>query len=295
MNSCFLLLNKPPGVTSFDALYPVKKALSTGKVGHTGTLDKFAEGLLVVLCKRALKLSPFILHADKRYEARVFFGSETDTLDPEGRVIACAPLPTRAAVEAALEQFRGKTMQKPPVYSALHIGGKRASALARGGAAPEMTPREITIYELSLVEWTPPEALLAVHCAAGVYIRALARDIALAASSRAHLSALRRTQVGPFSLCAAVSPAASFDEICGALRPLDRSFFKLWEIAVVEAEDALHAALLQGKPLDALFPENALGAMEGAQRAAVFCGGRFTALLVRSAARRWKYGFVCPE
>jgi tRNA pseudouridine55 synthase len=286
-------------VTSFEALGPVKKALSSGKVGHTGTLDKFAEGLLVVLCGRALKLTPCILHADKRYEARVLFGRETDTLDPEGRVIAGAPLPSRAAVEAALAAFLGKTLQRPPAYSALHIGGKRASALARSGAAPEMTPREITIYDIQLVEWTPPEAVLAVHCAAGVYIRALARDIACAAGSRAHLSALRRTQVGPFSLSGAVSPASA-DEIRGALRPLDRGFFAAWGIAVIEAGETQRAALLQGKPLAALFPdEGALpdggGAADGAEQAAVFCGGRFSALLVRDAARRWKYGFVCPE
>ena len=124
--SGLILLRKKPGLTSFEALGEVKRALGTGKVGHTGTLDKFAEGLLVVLTGRALKLSPWFVHCDKQYEGVIRFGIETDTLDPEGSPIAEAAPPSREAVEKILSQFTGDIIQTPPAYSAIHIDGKRA-------------------------------------------------------------------------------------------------------------------------------------------------------------------------
>jgi tRNA pseudouridine55 synthase len=198
--SGLILLHKQPGITSFDALRGIKRALGTGKAGHTGTLDKFAEGLLLVLTGRALKLSKWFTHCDKQYEGTICFGAETDTLDPEGVVIANAPLPSREAVESALAQFRGSIEQAPPAYSAIHIDGERASALARRGEAPEMRKRPVTIYRLELRSWEPPFAKIFVHCSSGTYIRSLARDIALAVGSRAHLTALVRTQVAGFKL-----------------------------------------------------------------------------------------------
>jgi tRNA pseudouridine(55) synthase len=195
-----ILLHKPPGLTSFDTLRDIKRILGTGKVGHTGTLDKFAEGLLLVLTGRALKLCQWFTRCDKRYEAVIRFGTETDTLDPEGAVIANAPLPSRENVEQAIPQFLGKIEQSPPVYSAIHIDGRRASELARGGESPEMQKRPVTIFQLDLLSWEPPYARIFVHCSSGTYIRSLARDIALATGTRAHLTALIRTQVGGFKL-----------------------------------------------------------------------------------------------
>jgi len=202
--SGIILLNKKPGLTSFEALGEVKRALGTGKVGHAGTLDKFAQGLLVVLTGRALRLTPYFSHCDKQYRGRIRFGAETDTLDPEGSVIAEAQPPSRESVEQVIKTFKGKIMQKPPVFSAIHINGQRASKLARSGEAPEMKEREVTIYSIELEEWEPPFADIFVHCSSGTYIRSLARDIALAAESRGFLCSLTRTQVAGFMLKDAV-------------------------------------------------------------------------------------------
>jgi len=199
-----ILLNKKPGITSFDALRDIKRLLGTGKVGHTGTLDKFAEGLLLILAGRALKLSRWFTNCDKQYEGTICFGTETDTLDPEGAVIANAPLPSREEVENVFSQFTGEIEQAPPAYSAIRIGGKRASALARGGDIPEMKKRPVSIYRLELLSWDPPYAKIFVHCSSGTYIRSLARDLAIAAGSRGYLAGLLRTKVGEFRIEEAV-------------------------------------------------------------------------------------------
>ena len=217
MHDGLLLLNKEPGLTSFASLNVVKKAFSTKKVGHTGTLDKFASGLLLVLVGRAVKLNSQFVGLSKEYTGTVFFGAETDTLDPEGAVVAEGKIPSREEVEAALAGFRGHILQEPPAYSALHIGGRRAHELAREGKAPEMKKRPVTVFELELLSWTPPEAKIHVFCSSGTYIRSLARDIALAAGSRAHLSGLNRTRVGSFRLEDAVKGDA--EDLCKALRP----------------------------------------------------------------------------
>ncbi|MDR1278185.1 MAG: tRNA pseudouridine(55) synthase TruB, partial [Treponema sp.] len=247
-----LLLRKKTGLTSFEALYEVKRALKTSKVGHTGTLDKFAEGLLPVLVGRAVKLSPWFSHCDKQYEGKIRFGLETDTLDPEGQTAAEGPLPSREAVEAALPRFRGEILQAPPAYSAIHLGGKRASELARAGETPEMKKRPVSIYRLELTAWDPPFAEIAVHCSSGVYIRSLARDIALAAGSRAHLAALVRTQVAGFGLSQAVSGGdddESRQSLAAALLPINRALIEnlglpWFELAPEDLQKFIH-----GKPL----------------------------------------------
>ncbi|GHV82846.1 hypothetical protein AGMMS50212_01860 [Spirochaetia bacterium] len=203
--SGYILLNKNPGVTSFEALYPIKRALGTGKVGHTGTLDKFASGLLIILSGKALKLTNMFMKCDKSYTGMVRLGAETSTLDPEGEVIAQAPLPSLEAFEAALPQWTGEIMQTPPAYSALRINGKRASELARKGAAPEMKARPVTIHSIKILSWEPPDVKIEVHCSSGTYIRSLARDLALSSGSRGHLVALTRITVGGFSLDDAIS------------------------------------------------------------------------------------------
>jgi len=225
-----LLLDKPAGLTSFTALNSVKKALGTGKVGHTGTLDRFATGLLVVLAGRpALKHAQEFTGLDKRYACLVVFGEETDTLDPEGEVIAQAPPPTQAALEAALPAFRGEIQQTPPAYSALHVDGQRAYQIARSGKTVNLSPRPVTIYSLDLLrcdldgEGRVEKAAFNVHCSSGAYIRSLARDIALAVSSRGRLADLRRLTVGPFHVKDALSltPRPEDETIKAALRPLD--------------------------------------------------------------------------
>lgn len=204
-----MLLAKLPGITSFSALWQVKNALEIKKTGHTGTLDTFAEGLLVALTGRYTRLVPFITDCDKEYLALVRFGSETDTLDPEGSVIYTADPPSYSVLEAVLPRFRGVISQTPPEYSAVHVNGKRASDRVRDGETVRIPPRQVAIHELELVdpvyscvdkESRVTSCFLRVRCSKGTYIRSLARDIALAAGSRASLGALRRTRIGPFQL-----------------------------------------------------------------------------------------------
>ena len=206
--SGILLYAKQRGKTSFSSLSTIKKALGTTKVGHTGTLDSFADGLLVVLTGSLTRLVPHITSFDKEYLALIEFGSQTDTLDPTGVVVKTAPVPTEAAVRAVLPRFVGELAQVPPEYSAIHVGGARASDLMRAGKTAVLPPRAITIYSLNLLEASGKYALVRVRCSKGTYIRALARDIAAACGSCAHLAALRRVAVGPFTLDAAAGSSA---------------------------------------------------------------------------------------
>lgn len=199
-----IFLHKNPGVTSFQALGRIKKVLNTGKVGHTGTLDKFAEGLLILLTGKMTRMNSLITGLDKKYEALIRFGRETDTLDPEGETVAEADPPALEAIQSVLDQFKGEISQIPPRYSAIHIDGKRAHELTRSGRHVEMPPRDITIYDLEILSYKDNDLSLRVHCSKGTYIRSLARDIAVACGSRAFVQELKRTAVGPFSLESAV-------------------------------------------------------------------------------------------
>jgi tRNA pseudouridine55 synthase len=289
--SGLILLNKKPGVTSFEALGEVKHTLGTGKVGHTGTLDKFAQGLLLVLSGRALKLSPWFSHCDKQYKGRIHFGSETDTLDPEGNIIAEAIIPSREKLEQAILQFSGEIMQKPPVFSAIHVNGQRASKLARNGETVEMKERAVNIYKLELESWQPPFADIFVHCSSGTYIRSLARDIALAAGSRAYLCELTRTQVAGFSLDMA-------DRVVDSPRPVDKFVIAAlglpwFEIAPSDADYILHGKplepVLEGKPF---FSQGELSSPKDADYSAAVFAGETLAAIVKKSDGKWKYGCV---
>jgi tRNA pseudouridine55 synthase len=284
--SGILLLNKSPGYTSFASLNVIKKALSTGKVGHTGTLDKFASGLLVVLSGWALKLSPWFDRCDKRYRGTIRFGLETDTLDSEGSPVAEAEVPGREALERALDQFRGDIMQAPPAYSAIHLQGKRAWELARSGQAPVMEKRPITVYALELCSYAPPLADIYVHCSKGTYVRSLARDIALAAGSRGHLVALERQRVAGFDLVDAVPMDAP--DLASALRPITPETFDALGLPWMTVEEGDAAYLRQGKPLDRF-----MDAAVSQDSLALFCHGVFVAV-IRSEQQpgRWSYGYV---
>ena len=200
------LVAKPEGMTSFQTLGPLKRSLGTRKLGHTGTLDKFASGLLVILVGGLTRLGPWFTALDKVYEATLRFGEETDSLDPEGEVVARADPPTPEALALALPSFKGGLMQVPPAYSAVHIEGERASDRARRGEVLDMRARPVTVYELDLIEYDGRDARILVRCSSGTYIRSLARDIAHSLGSRARLETLRRTRVGPFRLDAALAP-----------------------------------------------------------------------------------------
>ncbi len=194
------LIDKSEGMTSFSSLASLKREFKGEKVGHAGTLDKFASGLMLTMIGGATKLNPVFSSFDKRYIATIEFGSETDTLDPEGEVIATSDIPSYDEVEKSVYSFLGRQMQRPPIYSAIHVDGKRAYREARKGNDIEMPEREITIKDIRLISYDAGVAVVDAAVSKGTYIRSLARDIALKIGKRAHLIALRRTELGPFSL-----------------------------------------------------------------------------------------------
>ena len=201
-----VLLAKKSGPTSFSSLNSVKKALGTTKVGHTGTLDSFAQGLLVVCTGRLTRLAGNITAFDKSYEAVIKFGEETDTLEFTGNVIKHSPLPSEQELRQAVEKISQQTMQIPPAFSAIHINGERASDMARKGISAEIPPRKIKVYKSEIKEIKTNSdglveyALINFSVSKGTYIRSLARDIAAECGSAAHLTGLYRTKVGNFRI-----------------------------------------------------------------------------------------------
>jgi len=196
-----LLLDKPRGITSNDALQQVKRLYFAQKAGHTGSLDPLADGLLPVCLGNATKLSAFLLDADKRYWVRVRLGEKTTTQDAEGEVVETRPAGhiTEADVRAVLPRFLGEIEQLPPMYSAVKHEGQRLYKLAREGKEVERTPRRITIHHLALTAFESPEFEMEVHCSKGTYVRTLAEDMGEALGCGAHVVGLRRTGVGPYS------------------------------------------------------------------------------------------------
>lgn len=203
--SGLVLLDKNPGVTSFQVLSPLKKTLGTMKVGHAGTLDKFAEGLLIVLIGKMTKLASLFTEYSKTYRTTVRFGLETDTLDPEGDVVKESGIPSSKEVEKAIADFHGEIDQVPPLYSAVHVKGERAYRLARSGKTATLKPRKVTIYDLELLDYTPPDLTLRVVCSKGTYVRSLARDIAYKCGAGGYVSHLVREKIGPFFVKDAVT------------------------------------------------------------------------------------------
>jgi tRNA pseudouridine55 synthase len=236
-NHGILLLNKAAGVTSFSALYPVKKTLSK-KAGHAGTLDKFATGLLLVLLGKYTKLNTLFSNLDKTYDAVFYLGAETDTLDPEGSVVRTADIPDISRMKSVVPQFTGIIEQTPPAYSAVHINGKRAYKEVRQGRNPDMPSRKITIYDFSIIEWNKPFLSVRIHCSKGTYIRSLARDFGIASGSAAYVVKLTRTAIGPYRL----EEAVSAEELHAFSVADDSSFLgRIPRVQVFSLEDtALH-------------------------------------------------------
>jgi tRNA pseudouridine55 synthase len=211
----WLIFDKPVGLGSTQAVSAVKRALreaghSKMKVGHGGTLDPLASGVLPIAIGEATKLAGRMLDSDKTYAFTIAFGTETDTLDLEGVVVACSAVrPTRAQIEGVLPRFTGPIAQAPPAYSAIKIDGRRGYDRARAGEAVEMAVRPVTVHELT-IHPSPEgagldEITLLAHVAKGTYIRSLARDIARALGTVGHVTMLRRLKAGPFTLDRAIS------------------------------------------------------------------------------------------
>jgi len=199
--SGILLLDKPLGMTSNEALQRVKRLYHARKAGHTGSLDPLAEGLLPLCFGEATKLSAYLLDADKRYWVRVRLGVSTTTGDAEGEVVQTRPTDgvTRAALEQAVGRFVGPIQQMPPMYSALKYQGQRLYKLAREGVEVPREPRAVTIHAIDLDDFADGEFEMTVHCSKGTYVRTLAEDIGETLGCGAHVSALRRTGVGPYA------------------------------------------------------------------------------------------------
>ena len=198
-----LLVDKAPGPTSHDLVARLRKITGLRRVGHAGTLDPFASGLLLTLLGPATRLSEYFLGMDKEYLAELRLGIETISHDPDGEVVSETPGWDRldpAGIEAALEGFRGTILQRPPRYSAKKVRGEAAYRRTRRGEAVELKPREVRIHELELLEVELPVVKLRVLCSSGTYVRALARDLGRALELGAHLIALRRTSIGSFSV-----------------------------------------------------------------------------------------------
>ena len=281
-----LLMNKPAGRTSFQSLGAVKKACGTKKVGHTGTLDKFARGLMIVLIGKYTKLNPIFTGMDKTYEALIRFGAETDTLDPEGEVVGEAPVPSLEAIEESLGQFLGEQDQVPPRYSAIHINGKRSWKLAREGVQVEMKSRPVRIDSLEILGWSEPELSLRISCSSGTYIRSLARDLALSCGSRAYLTGLVRTRVGPFTLEESVE--VSGEDNPPVLFSLEETADRLPFAGRVDLTEEQLSSVRHGVPAEIIFTAD--GYDEGLYP--LFGNGGCFAALMEKGAGRLKYRFV---
>ncbi len=205
--SGFINIDKPPDMTSFDVVRVVRRAAGIRRVGHAGTLDRPATGVLPIALGPSTRLIEALMDARKRYRATVTLGVETDTHDAVGEVRARrdASGVTPAEVVDALEAFRGELMQTPPAFSAVKLEGERAWRAARRGEQPQLEPRPVTVYELALGACEPPELEIEVECSKGFYMRSLAHDLGAALGVGGHLASLSRTAVGPFRLEDAVT------------------------------------------------------------------------------------------
>jgi tRNA pseudouridine55 synthase len=246
-----LLVAKQPGPTSHDIVALVRRLTGVRRVGHGGTLDPFAAGVLPVFLGQATRLAEYHLADDKEYRALVAFGARSTTDDLEGELTPVeAPAPARERVAAALGAFTGEVEQVPPDYSAVHVGGRRAYELARHGRKPELRPRRVIFHRLEVVDWDAsmperPVATIDIHCSAGTYVRALARDLGEQLGCGAYLAALTRTASGPFRLDDARPMEAIREALAGGragsvLLPPDSGL------------DALPRITLRGRELHAL-------------------------------------------
>jgi tRNA pseudouridine55 synthase len=208
----WLILDKPVGMTSTHAVSRLKRIYNGKKAGHAGTLDPLASGILPVAFGEATKTVPFVQDGEKAYRFTVTFGAETDSDDSDGTVTRTSELRPRAEeVAAALPSFTGTILQTPPAYSAIKINGERAYDLARDGETVEIAARPVTIHALRLVSCTPEAAVIEAECGKGTYVRAIARDLGRMLGCLGHVTALRRTRVGPFTEVDAIS-LESLDE-----------------------------------------------------------------------------------
>ncbi|MFG6371504.1 tRNA pseudouridine(55) synthase TruB [Turicimonas muris] len=252
------MLDKPVGLSSNTALQKARRALNAQKAGHTGTLDPFASGLLPLCFGEATKFSADLLHADKEYVASIKFGETTTTADVEGEIIETRPVDfTEEQLHKALESLTGEIDQIPPMYSALKKDGVRLYELARQGQEIEREPRRVTVYELELLSFNKPEALVRVKCSKGTYVRVLGEDIGKILGCGAHLTALRRTKIADIDISEAVS-LQDFEEadIAQRLDMLDPPDRLLSQLEPIELKEELAVRFLHGQSIRITRSEN---------------------------------------
>jgi len=197
----FLNIDKPKGFTSFDVVAKLRKIFDIKKIGHLGTLDPLATGVLVVAIGEATKLIEFINNSEKTYETEITLGETSNTYDAEGEIKkASNKKPTLKALKEALNKFKGEILQIPPIHSAIKIKGKKAYQLARKGKKVELKARKVNIFLIKLMDFDYPKVKILVHCSAGTYIRSIANDLGVELNTGAYLSGLKRTEVGDFKI-----------------------------------------------------------------------------------------------
>ena len=235
--SGLILLDKEEGMSSHTAVSRVKRLFGADKAGHTGTLDPMATGVLPILIGRAVKASEFMLTARKHYMATLLLGVETDTEDTTGRIIRSSDrIPTESEVREAVGELLGKSMQIPPMYSALKVGGKKLYELARRGEEIEREPREITVYRIECQRLSPVEYSLEVECSKGTYIRTLCADIGKRLGVGGAMKTLKRMSAAGFPLCECVTlgelEAMTEEERKTRLLPTERIFTSLRKVTL---------------------------------------------------------------
>lgn len=251
-----LLVNKPKGISSYEVVKKIGSLIKGEKVGHAGTLDPAAEGLLIVCVGKATKLAFFLQDFDKAYRVKLLFGITTTTFDEEGQIVEKkdASLLTENEVRSALDQFRGRISQIPPMHSAIHWQGQRLYKLAREGKEVKISPRSVFIHKLELVKFVPgvhPEAELEIGCSKGTYVRSLCQDIGRASGYGAYQAALWRTRIGSFALTEAkdlyeITQAVDSDELTKLLVSPVKALPDFYKIVVKKEAEKL---IKWGRPL----------------------------------------------
>lgn len=249
-----LNINKPTGMTSHDVVARVRKLLAQRRVGHAGTLDPAASGVLPICVGQATRVAEYLSESGKAYRATLYFGIETDTYDAEGTVVQSATTATlsRAYIESLLPAFLGDQMQVPPRYSAIKLQGQPAYKRARAGEELALAARPITISHLDIIDWQPPLLTLDIECSKGTYIRSLAHDLGERSGYGAHLHALVRTRSGPFRLCGSITldqlaEAAVRGTIGDYLYPADKA---LEEYPALTLDEETTARVRHGNAFD---------------------------------------------
>ena len=264
----WVVLDKPAGMNSTHAVSVLKRIFNAKKAGHAGTLDPLATGILPVAFGEATKTVPFVQDGEKAYRFTVRWGVETDTDDSDGRIVAqSSERPAEAEIRALLPGFIGTILQLPPSYSAIKINGERAYDLAREGEAPALSPRPVTIHALDLTGVGEDEAVFEARCGKGTYVRAIARDLGRLLGCYGHVSALRRTRVGPFYERDAVR-LQDLDDAASGLQALRRVEAGLMEVPRVVVDSSAAARLRRGQSVllrgdDAPFDGSAYAACGG--------------------------------